>query len=305
MGRAAIILTHAGEPAMLLRLLVLTCLGATWACGVIAQADEPQATLDQAVLAWRQGKIDQALEQLDGIIKASPQTWQPYYVRGLIHAGQRSYLQAYRDFSSAIEREPNQAALYDQRGSVAFCQGNIEQSIRDFDRAIELDPARERGHWKRGISYYYAGEYAKGQKQFEAYQTYDDSDVENAVWRFLCMVPQVGLKKAQQEMLRVGPDRRVPMREIYELYAGRLEPDEVLKAARAGAPDEQTLHHRLFYAHLYLGLYYEVIGKPEQARREIEAADARKIGHYMWDVAHVHAQRMKAAAKAKDDQASP
>src|SRR5690606_744724 len=150
------------------------------------------------------------------------------------------------DFSAAIEREPNQATLYDQRGSAAFCLGQIEQSIRDFDRAVALDPARERGHWKRGISYYYAGEYARGQKQFEVYQTYDDSDVENAVWRFLCMVPQTGLKKAQQDILRVGPDRRVPMREIYELYAGRLEPDDVLKAARAGEPDEQTLHQRLF-----------------------------------------------------------
>lgn len=292
---------------MLLRLLAFSILAATLACWPgAARADEPPATLDQAVLAWRQGKTDQALQQLNAIIKAQPELWQPYYVRGLIHAGKRQYEQARSDFSAAIEREPNQAALYDQRGSVAFCQGEIEQSIRDFDRAIELDAGRERGHWKRGISYYYAGEYARGQKQFEVYQTYDDSDVENAVWRFLCMVPQTGLKKAQQDILRVGPDRRVPMREIYELYAGRLEPDDVLKAARAGEPDEQTLHQRLFYAHLYLGLYYEVIGKTELARREMEAAEARKIGHYMWDVAHVHAQRMKkAAAKEQSGKASP
>lgn len=291
---------------MLLRLLAFMFLAAVLAYSpVTTRADEPPATLDQAVFAWRQGKTEQALKQLNELIKAQPGLWQPYYVRGLIHAGKRQYEQARDDFSAAIEREPNQAALYDQRGSVAFCQGQIEQSIRDFDRAIELDAGRERGHWKRGISYYYAGEFAKGQKQFEVYQTYDDSDVENAVWRFLCMVPQVGLKNAQQEILRVGNDRRVPMREIYELYAGRLEPEDVLKAARAGEPDEPTLHHRLFYAHLYLGLYYEVIGKPELARREIEAAEARKIDHYMWDVAHVHAQRMKAAAKRQGGQPSP
>lgn len=259
-------------------------------------AADPPSDLNAAVQLWRQGKPQEALKQLDALIAANPTQWQPHYVRGLIHARDRKYEDARRNFSAAIALAPREAALYDQRGSAAFCLGKIDDSLADFNRAIQLEPARERGHWKRGISCYYAGQFAQGQKQFEAYQTYDDSDVENAVWRFLCMVPQVGLKKAQQDILRVGPDRRVPMREIYELYAGRLMPDDVLTAAKAGDPDEKTLHHRLFYAHLYLGLYYEVTGNDMLARQHIKAAEGRKIDHYMWDVAHVHAQRMSAAA---------
>ncbi len=238
-------------------------------------------------------ETDGAVKQLTAQIKASPRDWRLYYVRGQLHRRQRQYELAVADFTAAIELEPREAMLYEERGSAQFCLGKIEPSIADFDREIGLNPQLERGHWKRGISYYYAGKFAPGQKQFEAYQTYDDSDVENAVWRFLCMVPQVGLQKSQAQILKVGRDNRVPMREIYELYAGRLKPDDVLTAAKAGDLAEDELHHRLFYAHLYLGLYHEVVGNKQLAAEHLAEADKRQIAHYMWDVAHVHGEKLK------------
>ena len=43
------------------------------------------------------------------------------------------------------------------------------------------------------------------------------------------------------------------------------------------------------YAHLYLGLYYEVLGDEENARRFLDQAAAAKLqDHYMHDVARVH-----------------
>ena len=57
---------------------------------------------------------------------------------------------------------------------------------------------------------------------------------------------------------------------------------------------------RLFYTHLYLGLYYEAAGKEKLARGHlIKAADDHRIGHYMWDVAHVHANILRAKEKKK------
>ncbi len=242
----------------------------------------------------RAAESDTAIGRITEQIQASPGDWRLHYVRGQLYRQRRQFDRAAADFSAAIKLAPRESLLYEERGSAAFCAGKIKESIADFDRQIELNPQAEKGHWKRGISYYYAGEFAKGQKQFEAYQTYDDSDVENAVWRFLCMVPQVGLKNAQQQILKVGRDNRVPMREIYELYAGRLQPDDVLAAVTSDKPAEVVLHQRLFYAHLYLGLYHEVTGDKKLAQQHMEQADRRQIGHYMWDVAHVHLARMKA-----------
>jgi lipoprotein NlpI len=217
------------------------------------------------------------------------------------------------DLTQQISADPKRADLYDQRGSVQFQLGRIEESIADFDRQLELRPDQRAQHWKRGISYYYAGQYKQGREQFEGYQTVDASDVENAVWRYLCMARESGVKKARAEILPIRDDRRVPMSEIYDMFAGKARPDDVLRAARAGNPPSPQLNDRLFYAELYIGLYYESEGDGRRAAEHISvAADKHKIGHYMWDVAHVHANRLQAiensaagkkvkTAPAKDD----
>ena len=106
-----------------------------------------------------------------------------------------------------------------------------------------------------------------------------------------------GVAKAREQMLKIGDDRRVPMREVYSLYAGKITPDDVLAAARSGKPTPAQLNERLFYAHLYVGLYYEAAGDKAKASEHItKAAEKHKIGHYMWDVARVHAERLASEA---------
>ena len=101
--------------------------------------------------------------------------------------------------------------------------GQIKRSIDDFDRFVELKPQQEPHHWKRGISYYYAGRYDDGRRQFEGYQTVDDNDVENAVWRYLCMARSLGVQAARDAILKIKHDRRVPMMEVYALYSGNAQ----------------------------------------------------------------------------------
>jgi len=192
------------------------------------------------------------------------------------------------------------AGAFDRRGGLHFIAGRVKESVADFDMAVKLDPRREPWHWRRGISYYYVGKFEEGKKQFEGYQTVDSSDVENATWRYLCMARLSGTAAASKDILKIGDDRRVPMRQIYDLYAGKLKPEDVMKAAQAGTPSPRELNTRLFYTHLYLGLYYEAAGKKELARKHIvKAADDHKIGHYMWDVAHVHANILRSKEKKK------
>jgi lipoprotein NlpI len=83
------------------------------------------------------------------------------------------------------------------------------------------------------------------------------------------------------------------MMQIYALYKGHAAVDEVLAAARSGNPTPDALSERLFYAHLYIGLYYEAAGDAKQTRKHIELANRHKIGHYMGDVARVHLQLMR------------
>ena len=63
------------------------------------------------------------------------------------------------------------------------------------------------------------------------------------------MARTVGTAAASKAILKIGDDRRVPMRQIYDLYAGKLKPEDVLKAARAGKPSPPALN-TVSYTHL-------------------------------------------------------
>jgi lipoprotein NlpI len=233
------------------------------------------------------------LEKLNAAVNSAPDDAVLRAKRAALYAALDDPLHAIGDLSRALELAGPTASLYDARGSEYFKLGRIQDSIADFDRAIEVNPEEESGHWKRGISYYYAGRWDDGRRQFEGYQTVDDNDVENAVWRLLCMARKTDITAARKDMLKIRRDPRIPMMEIYELYAGRSEPADVLAATESGSPTEEELNTRLFYAHLYLGLYFEVVGNAELASKHLRLACSHRIGHYMWNVADVHTKRLK------------
>lgn len=165
-----------------------------------------------------------------------------------------------------------------------FAQARIDESVRGFDRVVQLSPQSAPYLWQRGIALYYAGKYKECRAQFESHRTVNPNDVENATWHYLCVARAESPQRARAALLPVGPDARVPMREVLAMFAGKLTPADVLRAA--GSSPEGN-----FYAHLYNALYYEGIGKTAQALDEIRLAADPKFepaGGYMHMVARVH-----------------
>jgi lipoprotein NlpI len=217
-------------------------------------------------------------------------------------AGEGNSEQAVDLATLAIGADPTLADAFYLRGRENFRLGQVERSVADFDKYVALRPDAESRQWERGIALYYAGQFERGAKQFELYQTFHDSDVENSVWRYLCVARADGVEKARETMLPIENDPRVPMMQIYEMYRGKLKPDDVLAAARAGDPDAETLAGRMFYADLYLGLYHEAAGNAELARKHILASAGNdqpnpRVNRYMWDVARIHAERLNKSKK--------
>ena len=205
------------------------------------------------------------------------------------------------------KREPDNAPVWYQLGYINFQLGEFKQSVAAFDQFVKLRPEAEQKLWERGISHYYAGMYQEGARQFALYQTYHDNDVENSVWRFLCMAKTDGLEKARRQMLPIKNDPRIPLMTVYAMFQGKATPEDVLNKAREGEPAADVLAGRLFYAQLYLGLYYEAHSQPELARKYITLAwkDHQKTQHisrYMWNVARVHAELLNRKAETKAGQ---
>ncbi|MCP5541966.1 MAG: hypothetical protein H7A52_17620 [Akkermansiaceae bacterium] len=234
------------------------------AAAALAQnsAELPVNPMAEMQRAYREGDFDRLLKLTEKLEEDSP-------------------LLAYR------------AAALHQRGERHFFEGRIAESIDDFDASLKLQPDREPYDWQRGISYYYAGEFENGKKQFEIHQTVNPQDVENAVFHFICTVraPGGSVESAREHFIQIEGDPRVPMREIWSFYAGKGSAEAVIDAANAGNPPEDERLNRLCYAHLYLGLYYDSTGDAEKAAEHIRlAAGKYRQDHYMGKVATVHAK---------------
>ncbi|HMP15602.1 MAG TPA: tetratricopeptide repeat protein [Gemmatales bacterium] len=191
---------------------------------------------------------------------------------------------------AAIKVEPKRADLYSIRGGVHFKLGSVEESLADFNQQILLKPQDKAAHWRRGLSLYYAGKYAEGAAQFVSSDRAEPEDVENAVWHLLCNARAKGLDAARKEMLSVKNDSRIPMMEVYALFAGNSTIDKVLAAAETSqAMSEKEKQAHRFYAHLYCGLFAEMIKQPEKARELItKAVQKYPVNHYMQNVGEVH-----------------
>ena len=152
-------------------------------------------------------------------------------------------------------------------------------------------PRQDPHHWQRGISYYYADEFKKGYEQFERHQTVNSNDVENAVWHFLCLARAKGIEEAKK---KTDSHRRrwtypddgsacIIWRQKHSGESVGLRPKPMVCRA-PGWSDS------LFYAHLYLGLWYEAKKEMKLRDQYIGLAAAVADNHgYMGDVARVHA----------------
>ncbi|MBX3413981.1 MAG: hypothetical protein KF708_14925 [Pirellulales bacterium] len=251
------------------RLFLFLLLGITSS----AYADDVVEKITAARQAATAGDLDRALELLDPLLELDP-------------VGDENIVRARRAAANLLHL----------RGSERFREAKIQEAITDYDREIELVPELAPGHWQRGIAYYYAEAYQKGVDQFALHQTVNPQDVENAVWHFLCAVraPDGSVAKAREHLIPITEDPRVPMHEIHRLFAGEATPADVSKAAEGAGTRAR------FYADLYLGLYYEVLGKDAESLCHIEAAAKSPAaeGSNMGDIARVHYQlRTKATKK--------
>ena len=177
-----------------------------------------------------------------------------------------------------------------EKGEEHFFAGRIKESLAEWDAQVKEDPASLPGHWQRGLALYYAERYKEGRAQFETHQKVNSEDVENAAWHFLCVTKLENVEAARKAFIPITHDTRVPMKEIHALFAGKGTPEEVLKAVEPKEGISETaLDGRRCYAHLYLGLYYEVLGKTDKAKEHmLKAAELAPAANYMGRVAVVH-----------------
>ncbi len=210
------------------------------------------------------------------------------------------------DTTAAIAKSPESVDLFSRRGDAYFFSAEFTKAVEDYSAMVRIDPEVDTSHWRRGIAYFYTGQYAEAAAQFERYHSFDNVDRENGIWRYLSQVKALGRDKARAGLLKYAKDDREPFPAVYELFAGRITPDVILKGI-ADAPITAAMREqRLFYAHLYIGLNEFIEGREKSAQEHLDRAvrntwapTAGYGPHYMWQVARVHEAQLRTAANNK------
>ncbi len=272
-------------------------------CGFIVKngmAEDADNAIEEesmkAIDAYQQGKSEEALGRINKLVKKYPDHPKALFLSALLNKNTGNFQKAVDGYTKVIKLTPDSFNLYHDRGVCYFNLGEFKKSVEDFDKYLEKNPKQEAHHWQRGISHYYAKMYSEGRKQFEVHQTVNSQDVENSVWHFLCVARDESIEAARKELIEIQADTRIPMMKVHELFREVATVEDVLKKAEQGAGkiSEEKLRMQRFYAHLYIGLYYEAHQKMDLAKKHIHlAATKNSVDGYMGNVARVHDRELQ------------
>ncbi len=221
--------------------------------------------------AWKQEQANQQEKQDQQKRKEStPEELREIHqaIRASIVASRKAdFAKAIKSIDPVIAKYPKASQLYRYRANAKFSNGDIVGAIKDYDQIIVLDKKSGPYLWERGLALYYAKRYKDGRAQFESHQKVNSDDVENAAWHFLCVARQQNLETARSNLIQIDGDTRVPMPEVFKLFAGKCVDQTVIDAFEKSKDKTGA-----YYGYLYLGLYYDAKGNEKKSLAYIEKA---------------------------------
>jgi len=192
-------------------------------------------------------------------------------------------------------RPESPSPRHHQRAETLFRLARYSESVADYNVAARGgEPHDEDSCWERGLALYYAGDYAGGAAQFARYHSVGATDVENGLWHFLCLAEAEGVEKAREALLDYTRMREAPFPALWALYQGEGTVEAVMAAAESGDGEEEKRGRRLFYAHYYVGKYFEAMKDFPRAQEHVAKAMAQSLPYFMGDCAREDLRRLEA-----------
>tara|TARA_B100000029_G_scaffold374702_1_gene369030 strand:+ start:1191 stop:1994 length:804 start_codon:yes stop_codon:yes gene_type:complete len=221
-----------------------------------------------------------------------------------------AWKQQVAELTKQIEQQPKRVGFYSRRADAHFFLGNFDKAVADYEKMVELDKSLDTSHWRRGIAWFYAKNFKQAAHQFEIYDSFDNVDRENGIWRFFSQARAYGIKKARQGLLKYKKDDREPFPSVYKLFSETIKPEKILADIKAAKISDSEREKRYFYAQLYIGLDHAIHDRNKKAVVHLREAVGNTWGpragfgpHYMWQVGRLHYELLTAKA-TKDAKSS-
>jgi alpha-L-fucosidase len=238
--------------------------------------------------------VEERLRSLDLAVQRLP-AFGPFHVfRGFARKTRGEFDGALSDFDMALDLEPNLISLRHVRAEIHFRHRRFEDAVEDYNAAAVLGtPHDESSCWERGLAYYYLGRFREGAEQFERYHEVGALDIENGLWRLLCMAQVSGLEAARKDILEYRDRVRPPFPALLDLYLGKGSAEAVIEQATRDVLRRDERRHNLFYGHYYLAKYYELVGARKKALESVREALQYDGGHFMYVCAEIDRERLE------------
>jgi len=215
-------------------------------------------------------------------------------------------VQELTDAIEAANSPRDRVGLYSQRGDVYFFLGRFKDAQRDYLEMVKLDPSLDESHWRLGIAHFYAGDFKAAAAQFDKYNSFDNVDRENGIWRYFSHFKALGKEAARKELLKYEKDDREPFPSVYKLFAGEMTGEEILASIKEAKIGDAERAKRYFYAHLYIGLNAAIEGNDAVALENLKKSNANEWGkaagygpNYMWHVGRLQSEILGKAESGK------
>jgi len=182
-------------------------------------------------------QYDRAIADFDQAIRLDPKYSLAFLGRGAAYGHEAEYDRAIADFDQAIRLDPKYAFGFIGRGGVYVLKAQYDRAIADFDQALRLDPQQAVTFTGRGVANFNTGQFAAAADDFEESLSLDARDGDVVLWLHLARA-RSNRDDAQElaSNARMVDPKTWPG-PILAYYLGRVDADEVMRAAGNGSAD--------------------------------------------------------------------
>lgn len=116
--------------------------------------------MGEGVGFYNSGEYSRAINSFSCVIEQIDSDYVPAHLsRALAYVARQNYVDALRDYNTAVSLAPNMIAAYNNRGIVHAIQGNYDEALSDFAETITLDGDFIIGYNNRAVVAALQGDY--------------------------------------------------------------------------------------------------------------------------------------------------
>ncbi|MFI3265874.1 MAG: tetratricopeptide repeat protein [Rikenellaceae bacterium] len=209
-------------------------------------------------------KYNEAIETLNIMLKADPEAYEGYFLRGIAKYNLDDLLGAEMDFSQAIYYNPVFTTAYQYRAITRSRLANYDDALNDFNEAIDLRPDIPDTYYSRGVTFLLSKQYEKAIDDFDMFIKREDKVADAYLNRGTAYLSLKDTTRAYEEFNKaIVTNRESPLgyNRLGNLYASQDQHHKAIEEFSKAIGCDSTYIPSLFNR----AIAYSSVDKPLEA----------------------------------------